>query len=684
MRATSRFSFAFLSGSRLSWGSVLPLTASLYGASCAAFLGCAHPRAAAAAGPATGAGAAPPQVADELPLVPGELRDEPAEIARAMREWYTKYEYRIPMRDGVRLYTVVYVPKDTTRTWPTMLLRTPYGVAPYGIDNYPSKDNARAIRKFAPSVAFVRDGFILAQQDVRGRMMSEGSFADVRPRATDRKGTDEATDAWDTIDFLVKNVPHNNGKVGMWGISYPGFYAAQAAIDSHPALKAVSPQAPVTEWFLGDDFHHNGALFLADSFDFYVNFGKPRPAPTPKITWDFERDVADVYAFFLEMGPLSNANAKYMKNDIAFWNEILAHDTRDAFWQARDPRPHYRNPKVAVMTVGGWFDAEDLWGSLETYRAFEKAPGADNTLVMGPWSHGGWARNDGDHLGDVAFGQKTALFYRQNIEYPFFQKHLKGKKVAPGPEAWIFETGTNVWRKYAAWPPADAKPHALYLHAGGGLSSAAPRAGDAPFDAWLSDPAKPVPYTGKPSGELDHEYMTADQRFAARRPDVLVYSTPTLDADVTVAGPVEASLWVSTTGTDLDVVVKLVDVFPENAQDPEPNPAGVKMGGYQSLVRAEVMRGKFRNSFEKPEPFKPGEPALVRFTLPDTCHTFRAGHRLMVQVQSSWFPLVDRNPQTFMNIHTAKATDFRAATHQLFHTADRASRLDLRLTAGKL
>jgi hypothetical protein len=624
---------------------------------------------------------------DDAPLVRGELKDD-AEVAVAIREHYTKYEHRIAMRDGVRLFTSVYVPKDRSRKYPIMMGRTPYSISPYGVDNYPSTKNPWAFRRFAPSPHFVRDGYIFVHQDVRGRLMSEGTFVDVRPIATAKGEIDESTDAYDTIDWLVKNVPANNGRVGVWGISYPGFYAAQAAVNAHPALKAVSPQAPVTDWFQGDDFHHNGALFLADSFGFTSNFGKPRPKLTKKMSWDADHaEGADVYDFFLRMGPLSNANAKYLNGDIAFWNDIMAHGTKDDFWKARDPRPHYKDVKPAVMTVGGWFDSEDLWGSLETYRAFERqSRGAENSLVMGPWRHGGWGRGDGDRLGDVTFGQKTSLYFRENIELPFFQRHLKGKGGAAPPEASVFETGTNAWQRYAAWPPPDAKPTVLWFHAQGRLSTAAVSAqeDEAGADAYVSDPAKPVPYRGKASAEIDAEYMTDDQRFAARRPDVLVYSTGDLDGDVTLAGPLDAGLWVSTTGTDADFVVKLVDVYPNDAHDPEPNPGGAKMAGYQQLVRAEVMRGKFRASFEKPEPFKPGEPAVVRFSIPDVCHTFRAGHRVMIQVQSTWFPLVDRNPQTFVDIYKATEADFKVATHKVHRTKDKPSGVRVMLQRGAI
>ena len=625
-----------------------------------------------------------PASVDE-PLVRGPIESD-ADIARAIRAHYTKYEHKIPMRDGVHLFTAVYVPKDATRSYPILLTRTPYSVQPYGIDAYPSEKNTRVLRRFAPSSQLIKEGYIFVHQDVRGRMMSEGTFVDVRPhRSTEKKDAiDESTDAYDTIDWLVKNVPNNTGKVGVWGISYPGFYAAQAAVDAHPALKAVSPQAPVTEWFLGDDFHHNGALFLADAFDFYASFGKPRPEPTKKAEWKSEHEGQDIYDFFLALGPVANANTKYLKDKIAFWNDLMAHPTRDDFWKARDPRPFYRDAKPAIMTVGGWLDGEDLWGALETYRAFERqSPRSENVLVMGPWRHGGWSRTDGDRHGDISFGQKTSHFYREHIELSFFQRHLKGKSGPAAPEAWVFETGTNTWRKEATWPPADAKPATFFFQDGGRLGTTAPAGADGD-DAYPSDPRKPVPYRGRPGDAIDADYMSDDQRFAARRPDVLVYSTGDLDGDVTLAGPIEASLWVSTTGTDADFVVKVIDVWPTDAADPDPNPTNVHLAGYQQLIRAEVMRGKFRSSFERPEPFKPNEPALVKFTLPDVCHTFRPGHRIMVQVQSSWFPLVDRNPQTFVDIHKATEADFRRATHRVFRTKERPSSIRVTLQRGTL
>ncbi|HEY8078362.1 MAG TPA: CocE/NonD family hydrolase [Labilithrix sp.] len=632
---------------------------------------------------ACGAGS-PPAVAEprraaapnDEPLVKGEIAD--ADEARVFREQYTKYEYNVPMRDGVKLFTAVYVPKDRSRTYPILMTRTPYSVQPYGEDAYPNQ--GRVVR-LAPSKHFVKEGYIFVGQDVRGRMMSEGTFVDVRPHAA-KGGVDESTDAWDTIDWLVKNVPANNGRVGVWGISYPGFYSAQCAVDAHPALKAVSPQAPVTEWFLGDDFHHNGAFFLGDAFDFYSNFGKLRPKPTRKAKWETDHDGADVYDFFLAMGPLANANAKYLENGIPFWNDLSAHPNRDEWWRARDPRPWYRDAKPAIMTVGGWFDAEDLFGALETYRAFEKQGAkSENILVMGPWSHGGWHRSDGDKLGDVTFGQKTSHWYTDEIEFPFFQKHLTGKQATLA-EATIFETGSNTWQRFTAWPPPDGKLVKLFFGAGGKLGVDAPK--DAGADSYVSDPARPVPYRAEPSDGIEKDYMTGDQRFASRRPDVLSYETGELDQDVTVCGTIEASLVVATTGTDADFVVKLVDVYPSDYPNPEPNPQNVHMGGYQQLVRGEIMRGRFRQSYDAPRAFTPGEPTPVKLSLPDTCHVFRARHRMMVQVQSSWFPLVDRNPQTFVDIYKATAADFHAATHTVFRATDKASAITVMVRGAAL
>lgn len=595
------------------------------------------------------------------------LRGQGLEYVKAN---YTKYEYEVAMRDGKKLFTAVYMPKDRAESYPILLNRTPYGVAPYGVDQY--RPN------IGPSDLAAKEKYIIVYQDVRGRKMSEGEFINMTPHKPEKRGpqdVDESSDTYDTIEWLVKNLPNNNGRVGTWGISYPGFYTAAGMIDAHPAHKAASPQAPITDWFLGDDFHHNGALYLPHAFRFFASFGRPRPGPSAATTAPFQFPTPDGYTFYLKMGPLFQVNEKHFKNDVAFWNEMMKHSTYDGFWRSRNLRPHLKNIRPAVMTVGGWFDAENLFGALAVYKSVEAAsPGAQNMLVMGPWYHGGWNRSDGDALGDVRFNAKTSLYYREQIELPFFNLHLKGKGSPRLPEAYVFETGTNQWRLEEAWPPKNARPRTLHFHARGGLSFDAPT-DDAAFDEYVSDPARPVPYIGNISSTMTREHMVGDQRFAATRPDVLVYETPVLSEDVTIAGPIEVNLFVSTSGTDSDWIVKLVDVYPGDTPDNDPNPAGVKMGGYQQLLRGDVMRGKFRNSFEKPEPFQPGQPAPVRFTMNDLYHTFRRGHQIMVQVQSTWFPLVDRNPQQFLEINTSTEGDFRKATQRIYRSRSMGSHL---------
>ncbi len=580
---------------------------------------------------------------------------------------YTKYEYQIPMRDGKRLFTSVYVPKDQAVKYPIMLSRTPYSVAPYGEDKYKSD--------LGPSPLFGKDGFIFVYQDVRGRMMSEGEFVNMTPHKDIKRGPqdiDESSDTYDTIDWLVKNIPNNNGRVGTWGISYPGFYTAAGMIDAHPAHKAASPQAPITDWFTGDDFHRNGALYLPHAFNFLATFGKPRPEPTNKSRATFEHGTPDGYNYFLKLGPLYNANEKIFKNEIAFWNDMMRHGSYDEFWQSRNLRPHIRNIKPAVMTVGGWFDTENLYGSLQVYQNTERSsPGAYNILVMGPWVHGGWSRSNGESLGAIKFNDKTAVFYREKIELPFFQHFLKEKPDPKLPEAYVFETGTNVWRLQDAWPPKNARPRELYLQAGGRLSFTAPKEAGA-FDEYISDPAKPVPYVLDISNAMTKEHMVADQRFAATRPDVLVYETEVLTEDLTFAGPIKPVLHVSTSGTDSDWIVKVIDVYPD---DIDAAGAEGKLGGYQQLLRGEVFRGKFRNSFEKPEPFEPGVPAKVAYSMNDVYHTFRRGHKVMVQIQSSWFPIVDRNPQKFLDINNAKEADFQKATERVYRSRELPSRI---------
>jgi uncharacterized protein len=593
-----------------------------------------------------------------LALVRAIAQDTPPADAY-VRAHYTKHEHMVPMRDGVSLFTSVYVPKDRSKTYPVMLVRTPYSVAPYGVDQY------RPV--IGPSDHFMKDGFIVVYQDVRGRYLSEGEWTEVRPHNPKKspKDIDESTDTWDTIDWIVNHVPANSGKVGMWGISYPGFYVSAGMIDAHPALVAASPQAPVTDYYLGDDSFHNGAFLLAHNFGFYTQF-------TPRFNWG----TPDGYEFYLTMGPLSNSNTKYLKGANPYWNINLDHPNYDAFWQARSIWKHFKNITPAVLTVGGWFDAEDLAGALRTYHTVEKlSPGATNTIVMGPWSHGSWSRGTGEAVGHVNFGAKTSEWYREHVEFPFFVKHLKGRDVAAPPEALMFATGVNEWRRHDTWPPKAAQSKTLHFAGNGSLQWQAPTGEGA--DEYLSDPNRPVPLVGYTAQGMPGDYMTSDQRFAATRPDVLVYETPPLAEDVTIAGPIQVTLHVTSTGTDADFVVKLIDVYPGDTPSRD-LPSGapgypVKMGSYQQLVRGEPFRAKYRNSFEKPEPLVPGQPATIAFEMPDAYHTFRRGHRIMVHVQSSWLPFIDRNPQTFVNIPTATEADFKKQTHRVFRSAARPS-----------
>ena len=584
-----------------------------------------------------------------------------------VRARYTKYEYSIPMRDGVRIFTSIYTPKDTAQTYPFLLTRTPYNVAPYGVDNYRAS--------LGPSEHFEKEGFIFVYQDARGRHMSEGEFQQVRPHVPNKKSNkdiDESSDTYDTIEWLLKNIPNHNGKVGMIGISQPGFHVAASIIDSHPALKAASPQAPTADYYINDDVYHNGAFMLAANFGFYGFFTPRKGDPeTPRPRVPFDMGTPDAYDFFLNMGTLSEANQKFFEGKATYLQEIVDHPNYDEFWQGRSLWKFMNNVKCAVLNVGGWFDAEDPMGPFHIYRAVEKQnPGTINVLAMGPWSHGGWSRGSGDKLGNLNFGVKTGEYFREQIQFPFFMHFLKDKNNEI-PEASMFVTGLNEWRKHSQWPPKDAVPMTLFLQAGGKFKTTAPPENSA-FDEYVSDPSRPVPYLSYTVDGMTSDYMTEDQRFAAQRPDVLVYKTEILENDLTIAGPIKVNLNVATSGTDSDFVVKVIDVYPNTFPTP-PAPAGqrlpenaVQMGGYQQLVHGEPFRAKFRKSFEKPEPMIPNQPAEISFAMPDVYHTFRKGHRVMIQVQSSWFPLVDRNPQKFMEIPKAKDGDFQKATQRVY------------------
>ena len=609
-----------------------------------------------------------------------------------VRENYSKYEYRIPMRDGVKLFTAVYVPKDVAgeaKSYPIMLTRTPYSVRPYGVDQFRVD--------LGPSELFAKDKFIFVYQDVRGRFMSEGDFSIVRPYKPVKKtprDTDESSDAYDTIDWLIKHIAGNTGKVGIWGVSQPGFFATAATIDAHPALIAASPQAPVTDYYLGDDSYHNGAFMLAHRFGFYQGF-TPRgegPAPPPAFAPAFEYGTPDAYEFYLNMGSLANADEKYFKQRQPYWLVNVNNTTYNDVWQSRAIWKYLKDIKPAVMLVGGWFDAEDLQGPLRQFDFMRKnSPATVDLIVMGPWTHGGFARSAGERVGNVSFGSKTGLYYREKIEFPFFSYYLKGKGDGKFPKAWVFETGVNQWRRFDSWPPKTVRSASMFLDDKGTLTWRNPN--KAGFDEYLADPAKPVPYIAHIAMDVRSDYMTEDQRFAGTRPDVLVYKTEPLDHDVTVMGPIAVDLKVSTTGTDSDFDVKLIDVYPGDYPDynapprepgtPSPAPRRnepantIRIGGYQQLVRGEPFRGKYRKSFEHPVAFDPGKPDRITFRMPDVAHTFRSGHRIMLQIQSSWFPLTDRNPQKFMDIPNALSTDFVKATQRVYFGGSDGSRVEL-------
>ena len=579
------------------------------------------------------------------------------------REHYTRSSFYIPMRDGIRLYTTVYAPKDQSQKYPFLLNRTGYSIGPYEPGDF-----------WTPRpglMPMVREGYIFVMQDVRGRYYSEGEYEDVRPVTANPKtgklSTDESTDTYDSIDWLVKSIPNNNGRAGIWGISYPGYYAGAAGVNSHPALKAISPQAPVSDWFIGDDDHHNGALLLLDFVRFFNGFGRARKekgVPGMNYLPGAPMEVNnDAYKFYLDLGPLKNVDALYYHGEVKHWNDVQNHPNYDAWWKERALPTHLKGIKSACLVVGGWYDAEDMYGPLADFAAIDKLnPGVDNFLVEGPWTHGGWSGGDFDKFGNENFGVKTGLWYRENIFKPFFDFYLKDKAGWTKPKATVFTTGINQFWQFNEWPPKqNVTPLVIAPAANHALKMGAPAAAAATeFDTYVSDPANPVPYIEQTQGGRRNEYLNDDQRFAATRPDVLTYQTEPLTEDITIAGPIRADLQVSTTGTDADFIVKVIDVQPEGAPD----------AGLQRLVRAEVMRSRFRDSYSNPKGITPGKVTHVGFDLRDVSHTFLKGHRIMVQIQSSWFPLVDRNPQTFVpNIYKADASDFKKATMQIYHSS---------------
>ncbi|UCG26733.1 MAG: CocE/NonD family hydrolase [Bacteroidales bacterium] len=567
---------------------------------------------------------------------------------------YRKHEYLIPMRDGIRLYTQVYVPKDTTRTYPILFLREWYGTGNYG-SGYK--------RMLHSNDLFVQEGFIFVHQDMRGRFMSEGEFEVLRPYRVGKKNVpdiDESTDAYDTVEWLLKELKHHNGRVGIWGGSYSGWAAMMAAIEPHPAVKAVSQGASPADWWLGDDCHHYGAFRLMYAYSWIGRDGWPRPeGPTKQQPSYPPYTTRDGYTFFLKLGSLSNVNKNYFHGENPTWNEYMEHGNYDEYWKQRNILPHLGNITVPVLNIAGWFDAEDYRGPLEIYKTIERNnPGIRNSIVIGPWRHGGW-HGEGESIGDIHFGSRTGYYFMKEIEFPFFMHYLKDTCNLNIPEALVFQTGENEWRSYDEWPPGDAMGKRLFLNQNGTLTfSPHPHEGKSSYNEFISDPGQPVPWSTSVQTQQGHEWMVADQRFASERPDVLVYQSDILEEDITVAGPLIAHLSVSTSGSDADWVVKLIDVYPSEEKEP--------LGNYQMLLAGEVFRSKYRNSYENPEPMIPNMVTIIEFDMLDKFHTFKKGHRIMVQIQSSWFPVIDRNPQNFVNIYKANEEDFQKAIHRVY------------------
>ena len=591
-----------------------------------------------------------------------------------VEQQYTKLSVQIPMRDGKKLYTTIYAPRDKSKKYPFLMNRTPYSTQPY---------DDRYSRRIAPSTYMQQEGYIFVHQDVRGRWMSEGDYDNMRPNRDDPNQIDESSDTYDTIEWLLKNVDGHNGKVGIWGISYPGFYSAAALPDHHPALVAASPQAPISDFFF-DDFHHHGA-YLLSYFIATSTFGYQHDGPTPQRWYQSINPTSgDAWTFYMNLGPMSEAG-KMFDEDNFFWNQLVEHPNYDKFWQERSILPHLKNTKTNVLTVGGFFDAEDLYGPLNIYRTIEKnSPDTFNAIVMGPWSHGDWARqSEYAVVGKVGFGKRVSEFYQREIEAPFFRHFLKGEGDRPAFEAKMYDCGLRSWKTYQQWPPADATTVKYYLRGDKSLSKTPPQKEDVQATIFISDPANPVPHRDREDLTLrftPRPYMSDDQRFAAARDDVLTFQTEPLTEPMTLTGDILAHLKVATNQSAADWVVKLIDVYPDDHPFVEGSQPGLKFGGFQQMVRSEVIRGRFRNSYETPEPFEPGKIEVIKLPLQDVCHTFKPGHRMMIQIQSSWFPLIDRNPQKYVpNIFKARAEDFVKAQHSVYHSATTPSWIEIKV-----
>jgi len=581
---------------------------------------------------------------------------------------YDKKEVYIPMRDGVKLYTAIYTPKDISKEkkYPMLMQRTCYSIAPYGEDNYK--------KSLGPSSFLEKDKYIFIYQDVRGRYMSEGVFTNMTPQVEHKtkKDIDESTDTYDTVDWLIKNIKNNNGKVGQYGTSYPGFYTAVGTIANHPALVASSPQAPISDFFF-DDFHHNGA-FVMGYFRTFPVFGIQKTKAEDK-AWYMDQFIKptskDGSIFYNELGTVKEATDKYYKDNF-FMQEIVNHPSYDTFWQTRNLLPHLKGINHAVMTVGGWFDAEDLAGPLNIYKTIEKNnPKAKNTIVMGPFSHGAWGKETGKHFhNDIYFGDSIATFYQRNIEYKFFTHYLKGnsKNAVDLPEAYMFDTGRKIWNEFTNWPPKNSSKLNFYFRSNGKLATEKSQSHS--FSEYYSDPNNPVPSSinyAEYNGFTPRNYMSEDQRFALNRPDVVSFTTDYLTEDITLAGEIMAKLKIASTSSDVDFIVKLIDIYPADEPQNEDKPT-VIYANYHQMVRSEVMPARFRNSFEKPEALTPNELTEVNFRLQDVLHTFKKGHKIQIQIQSTWYPMIAVNPQKFLdNQYLAKKEDYTKAFIKIFN-----------------
>jgi uncharacterized protein len=614
-------------------------------------------------------------------LFPLTARHSSTHAQQSSREYtavFDKIEAMIPVRDGIKLHTEIYIPKNASTPLPILFERTPYGISsPNSSGGYSSM-----LGRYNEMIS---EGYIFVFQDIRGRYASQGKFVMLHPvhdPATDPKGIDEATDTYDTIDWLIKNVPHNNGRVGMDGISYDGYLVTMGMINPHPALKAASEQACMGDTYLGDDFFHNGAFRLSYAFEYSALL------ETSSENYSFPFDRFDLYDWYLRLGPLSNANAKYFHDKIPTWNDFIAHSSYDDFWKHHAVAYGLKEPTVPNLNVAGWWDQEDFYGPTATYERLEKVDTKNlNYFVAGPWNHGGWGHGAGSSLGDIPFGSDTSVYFRQDIEAPWFAYWLKDKGKLPLKEALTFQTGSDEWVQYDSWPPRQAQTRNIYMREDGALSFTAPTAAssgdqspDAAFDSYVSDPAHPVPNRHRPVDMTypeDHPgawytWLVQDQRFVDQRPDVLTWQTPPLTEDVTLSGQVTAKLFASTTGTDSDWVVKLIDVYPESV------PQDWKLSGFELMVADEIFRGRYRNSFEKPEPITPNTVTPFTVDLHTTNHVFKKGHRIMVQVQSTWFPLYDRNPQKFVpNIFEAQASDYQKATQRIYRSSQYSSHIEM-------